>query len=152
MWRKRLKVSLFLIISLTLLLNLTAWDIRAQEVNQNDEICFSKSDAQIILKNLKERDFFYEEITLLKENITKRDENITLLEEKITSLESTLKNREEMIDTYNKTLTEAKKAVEDSQKIIKDQQSQITKAKILGFSVGGIGIGLAILALVASIL
>jgi uncharacterized coiled-coil protein SlyX len=137
---------------LTLLVSLTAWDTQAQEVNQNEEICFSKVDAQTIIKNLKERDLFNEEITLLKETITKRDESIILLDNKINLLESTLKNREEMIDTYNKTLTEAKKTIEDSQKIIKEQQSQITKAKILGFSIGGIGVGLAILALVASIL
>jgi hypothetical protein len=152
MLRKRLRASLFLIISLTLLLSLTAWDIRAQEVNKTEEICFSKVDAQTILKKLKERDFFYEEITLLKETIVKRDENITLLEGKINLLEQTLKNREEMINTYNITLLEAKKTIEESQKIIKDQQSQITKAKFLGFTVGGVGIGLAILALVASIL
>jgi hypothetical protein len=156
MLRKRWVMLLSLLVVMTWLLSLSPEVSIAQELDQENEICFSIPDSQKILRGLKERDILMEEVTLLKDSLNKRDEAIKSLEEKtsllvdkITLLDQTIKNREELIADQTKALDEAKTTIINAKELIKKQEGEIKKAKFFGFAVGGAGIAIAILALIS---
>jgi len=156
MWRKKWVILLSLLVVMSLLLSLKPEVSIAQELDQENEICFSIPDSQKILKGLKERDILMEEVTLLKDSLNKRDEAIKSLEEKMsllvdkmTLLDQSIKNREELIADQTKTLDEAKTTIINVKELIKKQEGEIKTAKFLGFAVGGAGIVIAILALLS---